>query len=141
LEYLAGLKDRMLGAPVAVEFRHGSWPADDRRRADTMRFLREHGLTYVAVDSPPGVGVVFFLEASGPDAYVRFHGRNRENWFKREITVAERYKYLYSERELAEWAGKLKQLTGVRRAFVIFNNRYSNFGIMNATTMSQMLSH
>jgi uncharacterized protein YecE (DUF72 family) len=141
LEYLAGLKDRMLGAPVAVEFRHGSWLADDRRRADTMRFLREHGLTYVAVDSPPGVGVVSFLEASGPDAYVRFHGRNRENWFKREITVAERYKYLYSERELAEWAGKLKQLTGVRRAFVIFNNRYSNFGIMNATTMSQMLSH
>jgi hypothetical protein len=29
----------------------------------------------------------------------------------------------------------------VRRAFVIFNNCYRNYGIMNATTMSQMLSH
>jgi uncharacterized protein YecE (DUF72 family) len=141
LEYLAGLKERMPGAPVAVEFRHASWLADDRRRADTMKFLRDHGLTYVAVDLPPGVGAASFLEASGPDAYVRFHGRNRENWFKRDITVAERYMYLYSERELADWAGRLKQLTGVRRAFVIFNNCYRNFGIMNATTMSQMLSH
>jgi hypothetical protein len=27
--------------------------------------------------------------------YVRFHGKNRENWFKRNITAAERLKYLY----------------------------------------------
>jgi hypothetical protein len=32
-------------------------------------------------------------------------------------------------------------LSGVRRAFVIFNNCYSNFGIMNATTMREMLAH
>jgi uncharacterized protein YecE (DUF72 family) len=140
-DYLAGLRERMPGAPVAVEFRHPSWLADDRRRADTMSFLREHGLTYAAIDSPPGVGVVSFLEATGADAYVRFHGRNRENWFKRDITAGERYMYLYSERELADWPGRLKQLSGVRRAFVIFNNCYRNFGIMNATTMSQMLSH
>jgi uncharacterized protein YecE (DUF72 family) len=82
-----------------------------------------------------------FLETTGPDAYVRFHGRNRENWFKRDIEVAERYKYLYSERELAEWAGRLKQLSGVRRTFATFNNCYRNFGIMNATTMAHMLSH
>jgi uncharacterized protein YecE (DUF72 family) len=81
------------------------------------------------------------LEATGPDAYVRFHGKNRENWFKRDIEVAERYKYLYSERELDGWATRLKHLSGIRRAFVIFNNCYSNFGIMNATTMGQMLSH
>ncbi|MGH7907160.1 MAG: DUF72 domain-containing protein, partial [Candidatus Binataceae bacterium] len=82
-----------------------------------------------------------FLEVTGPAAYVRFHGRNSENWHRRDITVAERYKYLYAERELAEWAGRLKSIRGVERAYVIFNNCYRNFGIMNATTMAQILSH
>jgi uncharacterized protein YecE (DUF72 family) len=53
--------------------------------------------------------------------------------------VAERYQYLYSERELADWVGRIKQLRGVRRASMIFNNCYRNFGIMNATTMRHML--
>lgn len=141
LDYIAGLEQRMPGAPIAVEFRHPSWLEDETRQAETMRFLREHALTYVSVDAPAGVNVPTILAATGPDAYVRFHGRNRENWFKHNIEVAERYKYLYSERELADWAKRLKQLSGVRRAFVIFNNCYRNFGIMNATTMSQMLSH
>jgi uncharacterized protein YecE (DUF72 family) len=140
LDYIAKLSERMPAAPIAVEFRHASWYADDTRVAETMKFLRDHNLTYVSVDAPEGVGVPPILEATGPDAYVRLHGRNRENWFKRDIEVAERYKYLYSERELDGWATRLKQLSGIRRAFVVFNNCYSNFGIMNATTMSQMLS-
>lgn len=140
-DYIASLNQRMPGAPIAIEFRHPSWLADEARQAETMRFLRERDLTYVSVDAPAGVGVPAILEATSPDAYIRFHGRNRENWFKRNIEVAERYKYLYSERELGDWAKRLKELSGVRRAFVIFNNCYRNFGIMNATTMSQMLSH
>jgi uncharacterized protein YecE (DUF72 family) len=80
------------------------------------------------------------LELTANDAYVRFHGRNRENWFKRDGGAAERFKYLYAERELGEWAGRLKGLGGVKRAFVIFNNCYSNFGIMNATTMNSLLA-
>lgn len=140
LDYLASLAERMPGAPIAVEFRHRSWLADGARQAETMKFLHDHGLTYVSVDAPEGAGVPPILEATGPDAYIRFHGQNQENWSKRNIEVAERYKYLYSERELDGWAQRLKQLSGVRRAFVIFNNCYRNFGIMNATTMSQMLS-
>jgi uncharacterized protein YecE (DUF72 family) len=140
LDYIAGLPERMPGAEIAVEFRHPSWLDEDRRHTDTMKFLREHGLTYVSIDSPPAARMPPLLETTGPDAYVRFHGRNSTNWFRRDIETAERYKYLYSERELAEWAGKLKQLSGVRRAFAIFNNCYRNFGIMNATTMGQMLS-
>jgi uncharacterized protein YecE (DUF72 family) len=59
---------------------------------------------------------------------------------KRDGGAAQRFKYLYAERELGEWAGRLKQIGGVRRALVIFNNCYSNLGVMNATTMSQMLA-
>ena len=72
---------------------------------------------------------------------MRFHGRGRENWYKRDGGAAERFKYLYAEAELAPWAERLKSLTGVRRASVIFNNCYSNFGVMNAATMAQMLKH
>ena len=68
---------------------------------------------------------------TGAEAYVRFHGRNRENWYKRDGGAAERFKYLYAEAELAPWAERLKSLSDVRRASVIFNNCYSNFGVMN----------
>jgi uncharacterized protein YecE (DUF72 family) len=139
-DYIAKLGARMPGAPIAIEFRHQSWLEDPARVADTMSFLRDHELTYVSVDAPEGVAVPPILESTGPDAYIRFHGQNRENWFKHDIPVAERYQYLYSERELDGWATRLKQLSGVRRAFAIFNNCYRNFGIMNATTMAQMLS-
>ena len=139
MDYIAGLGARMPGAALAIEFRHNSWFAG-AQRYETMRFLREHGLTFVSVDTPPGT-IESFLEVTGPEAYVRFHGRNRENWYKRVGGPAERYKYLYSEAEMAPWAERLKALRAVRRASVIFNNCYRNFGVMNAATMAQMLKH
>jgi uncharacterized protein YecE (DUF72 family) len=140
LDYLAALPARLPGAEIAVEFRHPSWTDSARRRTDTLHFLRGDRLAYVCVDAPPQSGLASFLATTADDAYIRFHGRNAETWFKRSISPAQRFKYLYAERELAEWAGCLKQLSGVRRAFAIFNNGYSNFGVMNATTMREMLS-
>jgi uncharacterized protein YecE (DUF72 family) len=139
LDYLAALPERLPGAAIAVEFRHPSWTGTERRN-DTLRFLRDHQFAYVSVDAPPQSGLAPFLATTADDAYIRFHGRNGETWFKRNVSAAERFKYLYAERELAEWAGRLKQLSGVRRAFAIFNNCYSNFGIINATTMREMLA-
>jgi uncharacterized protein YecE (DUF72 family) len=140
LDYLAGLPERMPGAEIAVEFRHPSW-IEDKRLGETLAFLRRYGLAFVSIDAPPESKLASIVEATTDDAYVRFHGRNASSWFKRNTTAAERFKYLYAERELAEWATRLKQLSGVRRAFAIFNNCYSNFGIMNATTMREMLAH
>jgi uncharacterized protein YecE (DUF72 family) len=139
LDYIGRLKERMPGAPIAVEFRHNSW-LEGSQRAATLGFLEREALTFVSIDAPPRtVDSVFAV--TGPEAYVRFHGRSRENWYKREGGAAERFKYLYAEAELAPWAERLKSLDGVRRASIIFNNCYSNFGVMNATTMAQMLSH
>jgi uncharacterized protein YecE (DUF72 family) len=139
-DYIATLKDWMPGAPIAIEFRHPSWLGSESARAETLRFLRDHELALVAIDTPPEVGLPSVFEATTDDAYIRFHGRNRESWFKRDGGAAERFKYLYAERELGEWAGRLKRLDGVNHAFVIFNNCYSNFGIMNATTMKSLLT-
>ncbi len=140
LDHIASLPERMPGARLAIEFRHASWLAAGSARDATLQFLRDHQLTLVSIDTPSAT-IPSFLEVTGPEAYVRFHGRNRENWYRRDISAAERYKYLYAERELAEWAGRRRRLgdRGVSRAFVIFNNCYANFGIMNATTMAQML--
>jgi uncharacterized protein YecE (DUF72 family) len=141
-DYLASLPERLPGASIAIEFRHPSWVRDETRRTETMNFLRSRGLYYTSIDAPEDSSIVpSFIEATGDQVYVRFHGKNRENWFKRNITAAERFKYLYSERELqslAKGLGNLEQ-QGVRRAYAIFNNCYQNFGIMNATTMAAIL--
>jgi uncharacterized protein YecE (DUF72 family) len=139
---LERIRERLPEARIAVEFRHPSWTAEAAQRAATMDFLRANHLIYVAIDAPTAPSLPASpLAATSDDAYIRFHGRNRENWFKRDISVAERYKYLYAERELAEWADRLKEMRGVDRAFVIFNNCYSNFGVMNAATITAMLDH
>ena len=112
------------------------------RDSETMKFLRSHGLYYTSIDAPEDNPIVpSFIEATGDQVYVRFHGKNRENWFKRNITPAERFKYLYAERELQSLAkgfGSLEQ-QGVKRAYAIFNNCYQNFGIMHAMTMAAIL--
>jgi hypothetical protein len=76
-----------------------------------------------SIDAPEDDSIVpSFIEATGDQVYVRFHGRNHENWFKRNIRAAERFKYLYSKRELT-----------------VARHCYQNFGIMNATTMAAIL--
>ena len=42
-------------------------------------------------------------------AIVRFHGRNAATWEARGITPAERFRCLYSRRELAEWAPRIRE--------------------------------
>lgn len=142
-EYLASLPERLPGASIAIEFRHPSWVLGQTRRAETMKFLRANGLYYTSIDAPADPSIVpSFIEATGDQVYMRFHGKNRENWFKRNITAAERYRYLYSERELRSLADSLRDVEeqGVKRAYAIFNNCYQNYGIMNAATMNSILS-
>ncbi len=136
--YLEHCRAALPDHQLAIEFRHASWLAESRR-ARTFDLLRGLGAAYVIVDEPQVEGAVPpVCDTTAADAYVRFHGRNAENWRKKGISVAERYQYLYSERELAEWSGRLRQL-GARTAHVLFNNCYANFGVMNAGTMRQML--
>jgi uncharacterized protein YecE (DUF72 family) len=44
---------------------------------------------------------ILFIPASTTDtAYVRLHGRNKDNWLKKGIETSLRYAYLYSNTEL-----------------------------------------
>jgi hypothetical protein len=41
-----------------------------------MNFLRSHGLYYTSIDAPEGTSIVpSFIEATGDQVYVRFHGK------------------------------------------------------------------
>jgi uncharacterized protein YecE (DUF72 family) len=138
-QYIEQCRERLPNERLAIELRHASWLVDERRER-TLDLLRKLGCAYVIVDEPQVKDAVPPVCATTvADAYVRFHGHNAENWTKKGIPVAERYKYLYSERELAAWATRLRGL-GARTVNVIFNNCYANFGVMNATTMRQLLS-
>jgi uncharacterized protein YecE (DUF72 family) len=116
---------------VAIEFRHASWFAGDNER-ETLDFLREHDLPYVVVDMPQGhrSSVPPVVEATSDLAVVRFHGHS-DHWTSSDIQ--QKYGYLYSERELAEWAPKVVDLAAkTGRTHVLLNNCYGDNAQRNA---------
>jgi uncharacterized protein YecE (DUF72 family) len=128
--------------PMLVEFRHPSWVVGDQL-SETMRFLSEHDMAYVSVDAPqfperstmPPV-----TAATAPWAYVRMHGRNRETYFARVPSAAERFDYLYTSDELAEWAGPISELAEqTERTWVMFNNCKYDYAPRNARDMAEIL--
>src|SRR5580765_1867241 len=125
LEYLEWSQEQLGGDEMMVEFRHASW-LNEEHRADTLRFLEEHGITYVVVDAPRTGGknvVPTVVAATSATAYVRFHGRNAETWNKRTGSAAERFDYLYSEDELRDWVPQLQELAGeAKTVYAMFNN-------------------
>ena len=125
LEYLEWAQEQLRGDEMLVEFRHASW-LDDDNRAETLRFLEEHGMTYVIVDAPQTGGrnvLPTVVATTSETAYVRFHGRNAETWNKRTGSAAERFDYLYSDDELREWAPRLRELAQeTRTVYAMFNN-------------------
>ena len=126
LEYLEWAREQVGGDEMLVEFRHRSW-LDEENRAETLSFLERIGATYVTVDAPRSDSAKNLIPSvpavTSPTAYVRFHGRNLATWNKRGSSAAERFDYLYSDDELAEWAAPLRELAcEAEQAFAFFNN-------------------
>ena len=97
--------------PLAVEFRHGSWLAP-KRAASVFDFLTKNDITYVAADEPQygTLATVPFIPRVTTDfAYFRFHGRNAENWLKRNVETSLRYAYSYSDAELHSFVPAVKE--------------------------------
>ena len=74
-------------------------------------------------------------------AVVRFHGRADSTWNARNVTAAERFRYLYSEAELVEWAGRARRLAEMAsRVHLLMNNCYQDYGVRNAAELASILS-
>lgn len=131
-----------LDLPIAVEFRHGSW-FNEKNAERTVKFLQEHKIPYVAVDEPQGFKSSVppvVVQTSSDLAVFRFHGRNKENWEKKDITPAERFRYLYDQDELADWTSKIAAVAKeAKETHVIYNNCFSNYGTTNAREAARLL--
>jgi len=131
-----------LQLPIAVEFRHGSW-FNEKNAERTVRFLQDNQIPYVAVDEPQGFksSVPPLAVHTSPDlAVFRFHGRNQENWEKKDIPPSERFRYLYDVDELADWTPQIAAAARQAKAtHVLYNNCFSNYGTTNAREMARLL--
>lgn len=106
----------------AVEFRHPSW-----LREEVWSFLRGKNVANVIVDEPllPPDTVV-----TADFAFVRWHGRGGRPW----------YDYRYSEKELASWVPKVKEVASrVKKTYGYFNNHFRGFAVENSLKMMEML--
>ena len=140
-EYIVACKERLAQYKIAVEFRHSSW-VNEKNIDRTMSFLRDNNLPFVCVDEPQGFrsSVPPVVEATSDIALVRFHGRNRETWEKKGLSVTERFNYLYSEDELQEWVPGINELASkARQLHVLFNNCHQDKAIVNAGQVRLML--
>ncbi len=139
---LEELRSRLPDYRLGIEFRHGSW-LGERDRDTTLALLADNDLTYVVVDEPQGFGTSMPPLVAATDdqlAIVRFHGHNTENWQRKGISAAERFRYLYSKEELGEWVEPLRKLAAeTAETHVLMNNCYRDYGVRNAYEFGQLL--
>jgi uncharacterized protein YecE (DUF72 family) len=138
-QYLLEVARRCAPLRIAVEFRHSSW-FDGDNQAETLDFLTRHHLSLVCVDMPQGYrsSLPPVLAATSDLSVVRFHGHS-DKWTSKNIY--EKFGYLYSEQELADWAPKVAGLArNVDDTHVLMNNCYSDYAQRNAQTLIDFLS-
>ena len=122
--------------PMAVEFRNDEW-----QRPSVYQTFRDRNIAIVSVDLPllPRLPRPEETVTSQDLGYIRFHGRNRETWWKGDSTS--RYDYEYSDDELQEWADRISSMVGkVRILLVAFNNHFRGQAYRNARSLKGLLS-
>jgi uncharacterized protein YecE (DUF72 family) len=125
---------QMDGFPVAVEFRNNEWHKDH-----VFESFKARGICYVNVDMPdlPKLLAPSAL-VTAPLAYVRFHGRNKKNWWQGDNVT--RYDYLYNDEELCDWTDRIKHILQKAKILLItFNNHSRGQAVMNARKMNELL--
>ena len=141
-DYMVECAERLSDFRVAVELRHKTW-FQGPNVEETLSFLEDHSLPFVCVDMPQGFDSSLppVAAATAKDlAMVRFHGRDPEQWKKKEATAAERFKYDYSDQELSEWTPKVAELSEqARETHVLMNNCYRDYAVKSARRFATML--
>ena len=74
-------------------------------------------------------------------AMVRFHGRDPKAWEHEGARPRrERFRYDYSQEELAEWVPRIEELADqARETHVLMNNCYRDFAVSNARELGDLL--
>jgi uncharacterized protein YecE (DUF72 family) len=132
--HLESLRENLPEIPLFAEFRNIGWINND-----TFALLERLNIGYCCVDEPRLKGLVPPVAKATTDvAYVRLHGRNARNWWGRG--GGDRYDYLYSEKELKDWVGKIRELAAkAKKTYVFFNNCHAGQAARNAKLMQELL--
>jgi uncharacterized protein YecE (DUF72 family) len=137
-QYILECAERCKPYRVSVEFRNKTW-MDPEHAEKTLDFLRGYGLTYVCVDMPQGhtSSIPPIVAATADLAVMRFHGHSA-GWNSRDIY--QRFGYRYSEKELAEWAPKVRDLSKqAKETHVLMNNCYRDYAQVNAAQLAALI--
>ncbi len=120
--------------PLFAEFRHSSW-----NKPQLIPFMKNHGIGYVNVDEPALEGLIPVQEiATAETGYIRFHGRNKENWWIGQGSA--RYDYEYKEEELKQWLIHISNLMKkTYKTYIFFNNHPNGKAVKNARQMMSLL--
>ncbi len=136
--YLLRLFGAFSGYPLALEVRHASWD-----EPGFYALLGENKVAFCNIDQP------LLKDSIGPSAvstspelaYVRLHGRNRRNWFRKDAGRDDRYDYLYSRDELGDWVQRIKDLGSKSgQVYIITNNHYRGQALANALQIRNMIT-
>ncbi|HVL52137.1 MAG TPA: DUF72 domain-containing protein [Actinomycetota bacterium] len=140
--YIVECQERLHNYRIAVEFRNSMW-LEERNLERTLDFLESHDVPLTSVDMPQGFksSMPPLAFATAKDlAYVRFHGRNTEEWDKPQETATPRFAYKYTAGELEEWVPKLKELAGrAKQVHVLMNNCFQDYAVQNARDLGELL--
>jgi uncharacterized protein YecE (DUF72 family) len=134
---LRALRKALPKLPLVAEFRHRDWQAHS-----TLELLAELGIGWCNVDMPHFSKLLReSADATSDIGYVRFHGRNYQQWWRPE-TPDLRYDYTYSAEELEPWVDRVADLraaSGVRETLAFFNNHRRGQAVRNAEQFRAML--
>jgi uncharacterized protein YecE (DUF72 family) len=139
--FMEDLREWLPDFGIAIEFRQVLWMKQERRER-VLDFLKGRGYTYTVVDEPQGFSssVPPIVATTAPLGMVRFHGHNRENWEKKGITTAEKFRYLYQPAELKGWVPSLESMAkSAKDVDAVFNNCYSDYAVRNAADLAALL--
>ena len=142
----------------AAEFRHSSWLNTQRNdlEPESLDLLKEFNVANCQLDGP---GFPRTRTDTATHGYVRFHGRNRDIWFKgrkadkmsdeykaeAETSTGDgrmnRYDYLYTVEELQGWLGRLNKYQESKgtKARIYFNNHPNAQAVKNAFMLMDLM--
>ncbi|MCI2948052.1 uncharacterized protein YecE (DUF72 family) [Staphylococcus caledonicus] len=145
IKYILYVRQQLADIPMCVEFRHQSW-FNEQFKEQTLAFLTEHQIIHSVVDEPQVKegSVPLINRITTEKAFVRYHGRNKQGWTKKDMTDQEwrdvRYLYNYNKQELTDLANKVKILEHkAKQVYVVFNNNSGGHAAQNAKTYQDLL--
>jgi len=139
MEWLRDLRGAFQELPLVLEVRHTTWNSPE-----VFERLAGWGMGLVNVDQPLyHHSIKPAAHAIGTIGYVRLHGRNYKDWFRKTAGRDERYDYLYTAAELRPWVDRIKTIAaqaGTQEVFAVTNNHRFGKAPANAEMIESILT-